>query len=575
MYEHRQKLLCTYPSCREGSTSPSSHKPPRPPTQGTGRALSMHSPEKLPFPDGASSAAVPRGPTRGRPAAGTWSMRCILTLTIIAAVKRLSTGVSASDTVSPIEWEACPSRYPSHLDCARLAVPLDHNCRRSNRQRIRLGMVRAKATASKPLGNLVLNPGGPGSSIVEIFVKGRQDEVVGPELLHHYNVIAPDPRGVGISSPIQCNASDYNRRVPSYMASQADLEARVAWNRALGESCAAMTGPLLQHVDTVSVAKDLDYIRKALGDEKLNFMGISYGTQLGSQYAELYPDRVGKMVLDGVLDHSQNSIDSLMTEAVSYEDSLKGFFQWCNTTTDCAFHGQDLSSIFDKLVDGANEKSIPAPGCLSPGDAIKTGGVACASEVTGYELIANAQDDISQSSLWISLSKSLREAREGNATRLSSRLATDDTSFGFAPFSHTAISCLDWKDQAQPGAGKSLMARLMAARVLTPHTRGLSETLDIQTSCIGWPAPARNPPRRLSRERLARAPPILLVSAFHDPSTSVTWALGLREQMPTAVNIFRDGFGHTSYWDYGDTQKAIDSFFINGDMPADLAVFKT
>ncbi|RDA86168.1 hypothetical protein CP532_3034 [Ophiocordyceps camponoti-leonardi (nom. inval.)] len=519
------------------------------------------------FADAPLTASAPRLPARSRVTTGTWALRFIVTLAAIASIKCFAAGEKTSPGVVPtISWSGCPSEYPSYLDCGRLSVPLDHKCSRPGCRQIELGMVRSKAKASKPVGNLVLNPGGPGSSLVKIFIQGRQDEVVGPKLLHSFNVIAPDPRGVGISTPVRCSASLYNSRIPLYMTSEAELAARIAWNRAFSESCVRMTGPVIRHVDTISAAQDLDYIRKALGDEKLNFMGFSYGTQLGSQYAELFPDRVGKMVLDGVLDHSQLDVDGLMTEAISYDDSLKGFFKWCNTTTECALHGQDISTIFDKLVNEANEKPIPAPGCLGSHSA------KCAPNVTGYELIMNAQNDVSEPPLWRRLSYSLREALQGNATRLSTQLITNETA---SAFSHTAISCLDAKAQDELSAGRSLLGRLMAARVLAPHTRGVSETLQIQTSCLGWPALAANPPKKLSRERLARTPPILLVNALHDPSTSVVWALGVREQMPTAVNIFRDGYGHTSYWDYGETQEAIDSFFIDGRMPADLTVFKT
>ncbi|KAF4589870.1 tripeptidyl aminopeptidase [Ophiocordyceps camponoti-floridani] len=513
-------------------------------------------PEKQPLTD--SRGAFARA--RRRPAkTACWATALFVFAALTAGCSGRRQG---SDSVPTIQWEACPSDYPSNLTCGKLWVPMDHE--RGDRRQIQLGMIRSQATASKPLGNLIINPGGPGSSIVKIFVDGRQREVVGPRLLEQYHVIGPDPRGVGISSPIRCDASLYNRRVPSYMTSQADVDARMAWNRALGRSCVDKTGPLIRHVDTISAAIDLEYIRKALGDEKLNFMGISYGTQLGSQYAELYPERVGKMVLDGVVDHTQRNIDSLMTEAVAYEDSVKGFFRWCNTTTDCAFHGKDLSSIFDKLIDDAIAKPIPALSCAENSTTD-----ACASAVTGYQLISNAQDSISEPEKWPNLSLNLLQALRGNATSLSPSLAMKETD---SSFSHTAISCLDWEREK---TGSGLVRALMAARALTPHTRGVSETLDIQTSCMGWPVPVKNPPRRLRREQLAKAPTILLVSGLHDPSTSVTWAVGLREQMPTAVSVFRDGFGHTSYWDYGETQRAVDGFLIEGELPADLTVFKT
>ena len=121
------------------------------------------------------------------------------------------------------------------------------------------------------------------------------------------------------------------------------------------------------------------------------FFGVSYGSQLGSQYAELFPEHVGRMVLDGVLDHSQNQVTSLMDEVISLESTVSQFFKWCNTTSDCAFYHHDLPAIFDNLVDEANANPIPAPGCLTPAEAAAKGTTACRSDVTGYELISNTQ----------------------------------------------------------------------------------------------------------------------------------------------------------------------------------------
>ncbi|PHH92347.1 hypothetical protein CDD83_7725 [Cordyceps sp. RAO-2017] len=451
---------------------------------------------------------------------------------------------------------------------------MDHH--RPSDGHITLGMVRIKTNASRPLGNLIVNPGGPGSSPVSLLIREKRDELVSLNLTFHYNIIAPDPRGVGISHPVKCDASLAHRRVSSYIANQSDFDKLVARNKALGESCAQLTGPALNFLDTVSAAKDLDLIRQALGDEKLNFMGFSYGTQLGSQYAELFPERVGRMVLDGVLDHSQNDIDGLMTETVTLENSFDRFCSWCNGTSRCVFHGQNLPAIFDAMVNQANEKPIPAPGCRSVHEATAGGGQACRSDVTGYELISNMQSSLTEQARWTSLSEALLEARDGNATRLSSRFLVSNPSplaESGNEFAHTAISCQDWRRGDGKRGGADMLAELLAARAMAPHTRGINEMFDIKTSCVGWPTPLTNPPRALCRQRLARAPPILVASALHDPSTSIAWAVGLRAQMPTAVSIFRNGYGHTSYWDYGDMQKAIDAFFVEGTQPADLTAY--
>lgn len=276
------------------------------------------------------------------------------------------------------------------------------------------------------------------------------------------------------------------------------------------------------------------------------------------------------MILDGVLDHSQSAVDGQMTEAVSFEDSFRSAASWCNTTSECALHQHDLPSIFDRLVDDANRKPIPAPGCVEDESA------SCRANVTGYELIHNSQGFLSRKRNWAAWSQALVEASDGNATALSSIIATTpefSASHAYSLFSHTGIACQDWPRLSGPRAASDMIARLMAARALAPHTRGITEMYDIHIGCIDWPAPVTNPPRQLNKAQMEKAPPIMVVNALHDPSTSVVWSIKVREQMPTAISIFRNGFGHTSYGDKGATQRAMDEFFISGSIPEDLTVF--
>ncbi|KAF3484090.1 proteinase [Arthroderma uncinatum] len=488
----------------------------------------------------------------------------------------------SSSFVPTIEWTRCPSLYPARLECGRLRVPMDHDEPGDSDNLITLGVVRSRArSAGQHLGNLIVNPGGPGVSEVSKFVTEREEELISQKLMEVYDIIALDPRGVGVSNPVKCDASIYNERVPSYVRSQSDVDYLVSWSQALGRSCANLTGPLINYLDTVSVAKDLDLLRQAsaLGDDKLNYLGFSYGTQLGSQYAELFPEHVGRMVLDGITDHSQSEVGSFITGAMSFEDTFNSVARWCNTTSECALYHQDVPAIFDRLVDDANEQPILAPSCHSPyskatGDhAVGVETSTCRSEVTGYEIIDNSQAFLQRKSLWIAWSKALLEAIHGNATLLSTPLLTSNVfpiTNDLNEFSDRAIVCQDWLRPTGPRAGRDLLSMFKAARALAPHTRGISQVSNIPTGCIGWPAPVRNPQRRLCRDQLEKAPPIMLVSSLHDPSTSIVWAIRLRKQMPTAVSIFRDGFGHTSYREYGETQMIIDEFLIQGSMAEDL-----
>jgi pimeloyl-ACP methyl ester carboxylesterase len=147
-------------------------------------------------------------------------------------------------------------------------------------------MVRAQAAdASKRLGNLIFNPGGPGSAASQFVEEAAGVFTAG--VLEHFDIIGLDPRGVGLSSRIQCDPDIFNERVSVFPSDQASFTKMVKKQRALGESCLSLTGPLLGHIDSVSVARDVEAVREALGDEKLNFLGLSYGSLLGATYAEL------------------------------------------------------------------------------------------------------------------------------------------------------------------------------------------------------------------------------------------------------------------------------------------------
>jgi len=331
-----------------------------------------------------------------------------------------------------------------------------------------------------------------------------------------------------------------------------------------------MTGPLINHLDTTNVVKDMELVRLALKDGKLNFLGQSYGSLIGSQYAELYPENINRMALDGIVDHSQSETSTLAGESTTYELTLNNFFDWCNTTTNCSLHGQDARTIFDSLIKTADTKPIPAPGCAPTGDN------PCRADVTGEEILINVQGlltgqnaSIVSPTGWAELSSALLEATKGNATNLSTPLATSNT---FPDFAGTAIGCQDWLQTSTSLADLQLKTQMTA--FIAPHTRGLSQTYSLQSGCIGWPAPVTNPQHYLDK-KVAKAPPILLVNSWYDPSTSIVWANGVKNQMPGSVLVTREGAGHTSYFLSGDSSRAIDAFLLKGKMPKEGTVFNS
>ena len=198
-----------------------------------------------------------------------------------------------------VSWTACEGK----LQCAKIKVPVDYS--KPDGDSIEIAALKMPATGNKT-GSLLVNPGGPGGSGYD-FVKDAGATNISSEVRSSYDLVGFDPRGVKRSSPVTC-LTDQERdasRAKSYdLSSDAGLSEAIADNKATAAKCAEKTGPLLAHVDTVSAAKDMDILRAVVNDAKLNYLGYSYGTFLGSTYASLFPDNVGRMVLDGALDPS-------------------------------------------------------------------------------------------------------------------------------------------------------------------------------------------------------------------------------------------------------------------------------
>jgi pimeloyl-ACP methyl ester carboxylesterase len=481
------------------------------------------------------------------------------------------TGIGWTPCASLLPEMATPVSLPAALECASILVPLDYADPSGDQIAIGFNRLPARDPARR-IGSLVINPGGPGGSASELVIgEALGAPIFSDAIRDHFDLIGLDPRGVGISSPVRCDPDIYNQTVSRFPGDQAGFAALVAYNTALGESCLAMTGPLLGHIDTVSAARDIEAVRLALGGEPLNFLGISYGSLLGAQYAALYPEKIRVMALDGALEHSLSEITLFADETAAYERGLDRFFAWCDADPACALHGEDVSALFDRLVARADREPIPAPACAS-GAASRP----CLPSVTGEDIRIGAQelllfkDAIPRLGVpgWNALAEALQAADAGDASSLSRPIASgpvDNTLF-----SGLAIACLDYPTASNDFA--DLAARERLGRVVAPHVRGAGQSWTILTGCIGWSVPVANPPHALN---VQGAPPILIVNSTYDPSTGYPWALGLQAQIAGSVLLTRDGDGHTSALLPGETRDAIDHYLLTGETPPPNTVYAT
>jgi pimeloyl-ACP methyl ester carboxylesterase len=310
----------------------------------------------------------------------------------------------------------------------------------------------------------------------------------------------------------------------------------------------------------------MERLRRALGDGKLNLLGLSYGAEIGTLYAERYPRRIRTMALDGVLDHSISTQALYADGVAAYEDSLDRFGAWCAQTADCALHGRDVLALFDRLVAQADQHPIPASACAQ---------APCRTPVSGDDIRLNAFNllefkqpipAIGQPG-WNGLAEALAAAEAGDASGFAMPLATGPQEDGL--FGGLAVDCVDYPDFLS--TFDDLTAAELLGRALAPHTMGAGEAWPVLIGCMRWPEPLANPPHGA---RIHGAPPILLVNATHDPSTPYRWAHHLLGEIPGAVLLTRDGDGHTSsFLQPSRTNDAIARYLVTGRPPAPNTVY--
>ncbi|SEP52143.1 alpha/beta hydrolase [Amycolatopsis saalfeldensis] len=420
-----------------------------------------------------------------------------------------------------LQWTPCATRPEPTARCAHVDVPLDRTRPEAGTARLALAELPATDPAHR-IGSLLINPGGPGGSGVGYVQFGGFSGPEFAQLRQHFDLVGFDPRGVWFSTPkITCDpAKLYDPAVNRYPATEAEYAALLAHNRAAGEDCLAKTGPMLGQADTQSAAEDVESIRVALGEPKISWLGVSYGTELGAVYASKHPDHVRAMVLDGAVDHARPLRQAIIEEAAATEDSLVRFASWCEGSAECALHGVDVLRYYDDLV---------ARGAYSS---------ALGRTATGDELSSGVYGFLASRSQWPDLGRALAAA---GGDHPDSAALTQVASF-FSPIygAYRAIGCQDFPSPFTGLADLRVTAGLV--RAVAPHSWRYSEFWDFTSGCAGWPVPAKNPPQP---SPVHGAPPILVVGGTHDPATPLAWARGLADSIDGSVLLTRTDDGHT------------------------------
>lgn len=456
------------------------------------------------------------------------------------------TGVEALDTYynQVLKWTDCNDGF----DCSTLNVPLDH--KNPDGESISLSVVRLKA--SNPVGSLLLNPGGPGGSGID-FVRAAT-YVVSQNLIKRYDIVGFDPRGVGKSTPVECLTDAQTDEIIAADGSpdnQAEIDRLVALNKHFANACAKKSRDLFRFVDTVSAARDMDILRSALGDDKLNWLGKSYGTFLGATYAELFPQRVGRMVLDGVIDPALTNEALSYGQALGFEDALRRFIADCSTHDDCPLDAS-LAVAYQQVAGMLNELD-EQPVQLNNGRII--------TEAMAFIGVLGSLYDKQYG--WPQLRSNLSEALESSFDGLVTSLDfytsrgpdgkyTDNSNDAIA-----AINCLDRPDRASIGQTVNLVKAWRKDAPVFGEYLAWSNL-----SCTYWKTPATSKPHKISANG---APNILLVGTTHDPATPYVWAQSLAKQLANSTLLTLDGDGHTAYMQGSACiDRAVDRYFLTG-----------
>ncbi len=452
-----------------------------------------------------------------------------------------------------VAWAPC-----GEFECATVRAPLDWDDAAAGQ--IDLALQRSVATGSpdERIGSLLINPGGPGSSAIE-FLEYAVADVIGPTVLEAYDVVAFDPRGVGSSSAVSCGPDpvvDQFLTADVPLESQADVDAATEMVRTFGEGCLAATGPLLGHVDTVSAARDMDLLRAVLGDEQLHYAGFSYGTFLGATYADLYPEKVGRLLLDGALDPSMSGDDLVLGQAVGFEEALTAYVEDCQAGQDCPLRGsvdEGKQQIAD-LVARAERKPLDAGGGNVVNGTLAFNGIV----VTLY-------DDAS----WPYLTMALAEALQSNTGSTLLELANfylDRTVEGEylsnSMIAFTAVNCLDY-----PAVTRTHEELVAFAEELETVAPTFGRDFAMAVGCEAWPFQSEAERTEITASGAA---PIVVVGTTGDPATPYGWSVALAEQLESGVLITWQGEGHTAYGRSNPcVEDAVDAYLVEGTVPED------
>jgi pimeloyl-ACP methyl ester carboxylesterase len=489
------------------------------------------------------------------------------TFAALLAAGAVLAGAAGAHAASPLSWTACDDGF----ECATAQVPLDYD--QPAGAKLELALIRLPASdPAHRIGTLFTNPGGPGNSGVA-FVRDEARDVYTDAVRARFDVVGFDPRGVGASTPVRCfDSADeqqaFNQALPAFPVGHAQEKAFAAAQADLGRRCRAHAGALIDHLSTANVARDMDVLRAAVGDPKLTFIGHSYGSFLGATYANLFPQRVRAIALDGVLDPvGWTTGRGLLDAATPFSlrvgsqqasgKALRYFLDTCKQAGDaCAFSAGDPVKAFDKLMNGLRQKPVE----LDLGDGPVT--------FTYADVVNIMRDVLGFTPGWPSSAAALDAVRTVQAGQpvpapvAKQAAAVIDGDYDNGGEARLAIACAETDNPHLPQLWP-LAAAL--ADHQTPYF-GASWAY-ISQACATWPG--RDADRYAGPFTRQTSAPLLLVNSRFDAAASYERAQLVEHTLGNARLLTIEGAGHTQGTiDSPCADQAIERYLLAGELPA-------
>jgi pimeloyl-ACP methyl ester carboxylesterase len=501
----------------------------------------------------------------------TMATAVVASLALVPVAAGSSTAAAAPSAATtgrgaPV-WGPCPPAPPGfprdpRQECATLAVPLDY--RRPAGRTIDIAISRIRTTTPEQRrGILTFNPGGPGGTGLDL--PSIVVQVAPPEVVNRYDLIGFDPRGIGQSTPISCGlgSPDPTLFLP-YPSPDGRIARNVAYARATAAGCAAGAGDLLPHITTANTARDMDRIRSALGEPKLSYLGISYGTYLGAVFTTLFPHRSDRIVLDSAVDPTIVWRDMWRTWGAAVALRFRDFATFAaanDATYGLGATPAQVRATFDRIVTTLDREPITDPSLPFPidGNLVREGTrgalyldeflPALAADLATLKTIVDGSD--ADGTLPAGL---LRAARSWSTPTAAVDVPVDNQV--------SALYAVVCGDAPWPRSIGRHARDVAIDRRIFPRTAGMPANI---WPCAFWPHPPVEPPVRVT-DRGPRN--VLIIQNTRDPATPLVTALGLRRALGSrAVMVTVDQGGHGTYATGTCADTITNTFLATGELP--------